>query len=99
MDKSAIVVSITYKHRESAMLTVRSWDELTLPGTFQNSCREEIAKVKNGNFHISAIIILVYNIYVEIYVFDGDKHNRIRRNILLNIKRDLLDIKRVEIQD
>ena len=51
------------------MLTGRSWAELPFPGTFQNGGRDELSKVKNGNFPISAHNYHRITMFVSMYMF------------------------------
>ena len=60
------------------MLTGRSWDALPFPGTFQNGGREELSKVKIGNYPIPAHNYHTSTIIISKYMFFwGSKHNEI----------------------
>ena len=58
------------------MFTWRSWDELPFPGTFQNGGREELSKIKIGNYPITAHNYHTSAILMPKYMFFwGAKHD------------------------
>ena len=60
------------------MLTARSWDNLPFPDTYKNGHREEMSKIKIGNFPISAYNYHRSSIFMSIYMFfEGANHNEI----------------------
>ena len=51
------------------MLTARSWDDLAFPDIYINGCREDMSKIKIGNFPILAHNYPRSTILMSIYMF------------------------------